>query len=94
MLINVCWGKPEVRGRSSSSVWMEDLMVSAGKSATLYATPAQAPEKADSHACSSVSLRLPLIEGELRKEMRTDATNSLEVNQAAVPPVSRMRVPV
>ena len=75
-------------GRSSSSVCIVLFTVSAGNRARLNAAPAHAPENADSQgrSCMSVELR--------RRAKSSDATYSLVPNQAAVPPVSRIKVPV
>lgn len=76
---------PADAGRSSASVCIVLLIVSAGKNARLYAAPAHAPLTALSHGQSS---RV----GASRR--RTLQMSSLVPNQAAEPPVSRMSVPV
>ena len=75
---------PLVPGRSSASVCIVLLTVSAGKNARLYAAPAHAPLSAlsEGRSCrSGASLR------------RSLHTSSLVPNHAADPPVSRMSVP-
>lgn len=82
---------PPARGpRSSASVCIALFTVSAGKSATLYATPAHAPAVALSHGRSS---RLSASESPRRCKSNADAP-SFAANHAAPPPVSRMSVPV
>lgn len=76
---------PADAGRSSASVCIVLLIVSAGKHVRLYAAPAHAPLNALSHGQSS---RV----GPSRR--RSLQMNSLVPNQAAEPPVSRMSVPV
>jgi hypothetical protein len=73
-----------IPGRSSASVCIVLLTVSAGKNARLYAPPAHAPLSALSEGRScrpGASLRSSL------------QTSSLVPNHAAEPPVSRMSVP-
>jgi hypothetical protein len=65
----------------------------------LYATPAQAPAKADSQAkggggLADVDDAVDEDDDASRREERNEATASFVVNQAAEPPVSRIRVPV
>lgn len=86
-------GAPGATGRNSASVCIVDLMVSAGKNDTLYAAPAQAPATADSHATKSRSLPTRRAPVGKRRARSNEATYSLEVNQAAQPPASRMNVP-
>lgn len=59
----------------------------------LYAAPAHAPDTADSHAARSF-IEMGLSESRARLAIRIDAMYSLQANQAAPPPDSRMRVPV
>jgi hypothetical protein len=56
----------------------------------LNAAPAQAPDKADSHATKS----LFDADGPERLALSNDAMNSLVENHAAEPPDSRMKVPM
>jgi len=85
--------------RSSSSVWIVDLMQSAGNRTTLYMTPAPAPAVMSSHALRSPLVTRPpsLSDTSPRATRRSinhrDRTSNV-VNHAASPPVSRMRVPV
>ena len=58
----------------------------------LNATPAHAPESADSQGRMRASFEEDSFPS--RRAKRREATNSLVQNQAAVPPVSRMSVPV
>lgn len=85
-----------LRGRSSPSVCIALFTVSAGNRLRLNATPAMAPERADSQGRSSWIVfdveELPSFPS--RRARRRDATNSLVQNQEAVPPVSRINVPV
>ena len=85
-----------LRGRSSSSVCIALFTVSAGKRLRLNATPAKAPERADSQGRNSwISFVVEVLASlPSRRARRMDATNSLVQNQAAVPPVSRRSVPV
>ena len=76
---------PADAGRSSASVCIVLLTVSAGKNARLYAAPAHAPLNALSHARSS------RVGASRRRSLQI---NSLVPNHAAEPPVSRMSVPV
>lgn len=76
---------PADAGRSSASVCIVLLIVSAGKNARLYAAPAHAPLTALSHGQSS------RVGASRRRNLHM---SSLVPNQAAEPPVSRMSVPV
>ena len=92
-------GAPLALGRSSSSVWIVLLTVSAGNNARLYNIPALAPDKADSQSKRSFFVScLPSATSSgcflERWERRRPAVNSFEPNHAAEPPVSRMSVPV
>ena len=75
---------PLVPGRRSPSVCIVVLIVSAGKTARLYAAPAHAPLNALSQGRSCRS------GAALRRSLET---NSLVPNHAADPPISRMSVP-
>lgn len=77
-------------GRSSSSVCIALFTVSAGNSAKLNAAPAHAPDNADSQGRSCVSVEV----GWERRAKSNEPMYSLVLNQAAVPPVSRINVPV
>lgn len=76
---------PADAGRSSASVCIVLLIVSAGKNARLYDAPAHAPLNALSHAQSS------RVGASRRRNLQM---SSLVPNHAAEPPVSRISVPV
>ena len=86
-------------GRSSSAVCIVLFTESAGNMTKLNIAPAHAPERALSHDRSSVLLA-DLSETlwpscfDRRRRRRREATNSLVANHAALPPDSRMKVPV
>ena len=79
-------------GLSSAAVCIVLFTLSAGKSATLYATPAHAPETADSQGRRLMGS--PSSACRRRRARRKRAAASLDTNQAAPPPSSRMKVPV
>jgi len=96
-----------VVGRSSSAVCIALFTLSAGNDARLKAAPAHAPDRADSHGRRSIGLALPVVgivessssekedpRRRTRRARRREAMYSLVPNHAAVPPVSRMKVPV
>lgn len=68
--------------------------VSAGNNTKLKAAPAQAPASADSHGRRVRSSGCDKVSIGARRARRSDETYSFVENQAAVPPVSLMSVPV